>query len=344
MKISNNQIDFYIQKINNEKIAGCLIFGHDEASIDYRFNMIAKKIVNDLSDPFLVANITKDRLAQDKSILHEEFYSFSMLGGRKLILVKDCDATTISAVKDIFADADFAKKSDNFILINGGDLDKGSALRKLCEDSPYFAAIACYEDDDRVIKKFISDELLKNQIKSSSQVVDLLFEKLGKNRQIIILEIEKIVVFLGEEKNLTIQTVEALTCGELEISANEFVTNFAAQKFDMALMQAQRLLNEGFEAITLIRFLSNYLQKIYAAKLDIESRKLDFEEAVSKQKLFFKVENEFRKHLKLFSLESVSKILLLLEKLEIEIKKFSSSPKLLFIGFIQDCLRSKNNS
>ena len=342
MKISNNQIDFYIQKINNEKIAGCLVFGHDEASINYRFDMIAKKIVSDLSDPFLVAHITKDRLNQDKSLLHEEFYSFSMLGGRKLILIKDCDATTISSIKDIFEDSNFAKKSDNFILINGGDLDKGSAVRKLCEDSPYFAAIASYEDDDRVIKKFISDELLKYQIKANSQVTDLLFEKLGKNRQTIILEIEKIALFLDKEKNLTAEIVKILTAVEAEITANEFVMNFAAQKFDLALLQAQRLTGEGFEAITLIRFLSNYLQKIYSAKLDIESKKLNFEEAVAKQRLFFKVENEFRQHLKLFSLEKVVRNLLLLEKLEIEVKKYSSSPRLLFIAFIQDCLREKN--
>lgn len=343
MKIANAQIDFYIQKIAQEKIAGCLIFGPETSVVNYRFDMIAKKIVPNLSDPFMVANLSKERLSEDKGILSDEFFSFSMLGGRKLIIVKDVDIAAGAAIKILFEDRDFAKKSDNFILIQAGDLDKSSPLRKACEDNLNFAVIACYEDDERTIKKFIENQLATKQVKASSQTIELLMEKFGKNRQIILSELEKIIVYLGEEKNLTIELADTLTASEAEITANEFVMNFSAHKFDIALIQAEKLFKDGFEAITLIRFLSNYLQKLYQSKVELELPNADFEEIVKSQRLFFKTEIEFRKHLKVSSLKFLIRNLQILAELEIKIKSGVMSSRLIFAGFVQDSLRLSKN-
>lgn len=339
MKIAPAIIDNFINKIAAEKIAGCLVYGPDAALAKYRFDIIAKKITPDLSDPFLVTNISKERLSEDSALLSDEFYSLSFLGGRKLILIKDADAATAAAIKNLFQDRDFAKKSDNFILILGGDLDKSSALRKAVEDNSSFAAIACYVDDERVIKKFIENELSKNGIKSDAEILTCLFEKCGSNRQIALSELEKIITYLGEKKELTVEAINQITSSEGEISTNEFIASFSTKKFDLSLMQAEKLFKEGVDAIMLIRFLSNYFQKLYQAKLDIFLGS-DFESAVKAQKLFFKAEADFRKSLKLLSLAFLVEILKDLEELEIKIKSSSISSKLLFIGFVQGLLKT----
>ena len=60
MKIPPFKIDEYIAKISDEKIAGCLVYGPESSLTNYRFDLISKKIVTDLSDPFLVSNLGKD--------------------------------------------------------------------------------------------------------------------------------------------------------------------------------------------------------------------------------------------------------------------------------------------
>lgn len=341
MKIPPAQIENYIQKISAEKISGCLVFGPEISLVLHRFETIAKKISPNLSDVFLVTNLSKERLAEDKGILIDEFLSMSMLGGRRLILIKDGEAACAAALKLLFEDQNFFQKSENFILIQGGDLDKSSALRKVCEDNPHFAAIACYEDNDAVVKKYIFDELTRRRIKFNAQVVEMFLEKFGKDRQLIIMEMRKMITFLGEDKNLTTEVVERLTASESEISIAEFINNFAAKKFDLALLAAERLFRNGVDAITILRFLSNYLQKLHQAKAEIDSGISDFESAVKNQRLFFKVEGEFRKHLKGLSQKFLVKNLRDLEKLEIKIKSSGSNPKLEFIDFVQSFLRSK---
>lgn len=338
MKIAAFQIDNYIQRINNEKIAGALIYGPAESVVSSRVNFIAKKIVTDLSDPFLITNLNKERFSQHPSCLADEFYSYSMLGGRKLIIIKDADMQATVALKALTKDEDLITKSDNFILIQAGDLDKSSALRKLCELSYHFATIPCYEDDDKTTKKFIEQQLARNGLKSGFDIVNHLAEKTGKNRQIIAAEINKIATYL-EGKEITIDAINLVIQGQAEIPFDDFVNNFVAKNYVGAIKSGEYLLNNGFEAIMLIRFLSNYLQKLYNAKSAIQSGKSSFDEAMVNQRLFFKAENDFRKNLKEVSLNELNLWLELLEKLEIKIKTSNKiSPKILFFAFLHDSI------
>lgn len=340
MKIQNAKIDAYIKNIAHEKIAGCLLFGPEPSVVSARFNIIAKKIVADLADPFLVSNISKERLGEDRGLLGDEFYSMSFMGGKKLITIKDTDVHTSSALKGLLSEEDILSKSENFILIQAGDLDRGSALRKAAESSKIFAAIPCYEDNDRVVKQFIEATLTKNQIKFDYQTSNYLIEKLGKNRQIIKSELDKIISYLGDKKDLTIDIIDIAIGFEAEVTANEFVLTYASKRFDKALLEAQRLFKNNFEPIVLIRFLSNYLQKLYHAKCQIQHNNVNFDDAIKAQKLFFKVEIEFRKNLKALSLEFIVQKLKELEELEIKIKTSQISSKILFIGFVQSSIKN----
>ena len=253
MKIQAYKVQNYIKNIANEKIAGCLLYGPEESVINYRFNFIAKKITPDLSDPFLVSNISKERLKEDKSILADEFFSMSMMGGRKLIMIKETDNTVADCLKTIFEDEDFHEKSNNFMIIQGSDLNTSNPLRKIAEASKHFIAIPCYEDDERTIISFIEALLKNKKITFSRDVVSSLMEKFGKNRQVIMSEIEKISTYLGDEKDLTIEIVEKLVKLESEISADEFVKFFASKDYENSIKSCEKLFRDNFEPIALIR-------------------------------------------------------------------------------------------
>lgn len=338
MKIAPFQIENYITKIANEKIAGCLIFGPESSLVDYRFSLIAKKISPNLSDPFAVVNLSKERIGEDKLILADEFYANSMLGDRKLILIRSEDNKLAEAMKTLLEDNDFAKKSDNFILISAGNLDKSSSLRKICEASPNIAVIACYEDNEAVIKKFIANELMKNQIKFNSQVSDFLIEKFGTNRNLLLSEINKIITFLGDEKLLNIEILEKLCSFESESSIEVFVNSFANKNYENSVKLLEKNFRDGVEAITLIRYLVNYFTKLYNAKLEVDSGICDFEQAIKNQKLFFKIEAQFRQNLNNNSLQFLVKILKNLEEIEIKIKSGYPAPKLLLSVFVKKFL------
>ena len=91
MKIANYQIENYIQKIDKEKIAGCLLYGPNLVLSSYRLEMISKKIVSNLADPFLASILSEARCSEDQGSIADEFYSIPMFGGRKLIILNSID-------------------------------------------------------------------------------------------------------------------------------------------------------------------------------------------------------------------------------------------------------------
>lgn len=340
MKIPNFKIQQFITSVANENIFGCLLYGPEESVANYRFNVIAKKIVSDLSDPFSVVNISKDRLKESKSTLFDEFYSISMFGGRRLISIKDGDNTISEYLDEISKNFNNSAKENNFILIQASELNPASSLRKFAENSPNFASIACYEDDEKTIKTFIEAILKKSQIVFDNDVIMSLMNKFGKNRQIILAEIEKIVTFLGSTKRLTTDIVEKLIKVESEISADEFVLHYASKNYEKALKTCDRLFQDNFEPVVLVRFLINYFQKLYDAKVAIIKNDIDFDVAVKDQKLFFKAEVPFRAHLNGLSLEDIADSLNQFSELELKIKKGNLPPKLEFIAFVSRNLSS----
>lgn len=335
MKITSSQIENYINRIDSEKIAGCLVYGPEAIVVRSRFEIIAKKIVKDLSDGFLVSNLNEEKLENDNALLADEFYSIPMFGGRKLIIIKDASMHTAKALKQIIEQENYAQKSDNFILVQSDDLPTTSALRKIFESQAKLASIACYEDDDAIIKKFIGEKFKENNLKYSTAIVDLLVGRVGKNRQALTMEIEKISQYFAPKTNIELSAIEEILVEQNEISANQFVVSFADKKFASSLIQANKIIDQGgIEIIFLLRILSNYFQKLYQAKIMIELDKSSVEEVLAKQKIFFKMQGDFRRHLKDLKIKFIAKILQDLEQIEIKIKLGKMSPKLIFLGYI----------
>ena len=338
MKIANNEIDRYIKNIANEKIAGAVVFGKDISVIKSRFNAISRKIVTDMSDQFLVCDLSKERLSKDKACLADEFYAYSMFGGRKLIMIKDADAAASAALKELLKDREAVKKSDNFILVQAGDLDAGNALRKLAQVNDLLAALPCYEDTDAITKKLIEQQLKRHGLGYGYDLVTKLFGLLGKNRQIIANEIEKLATYLGGE-DLTGEAIDRVIKSQSETAFEEFTNSFAAKNFKKSVEDIDNLLRNGFEPVMAVRFLSNYVQKLYYAKMMIENKGCPFDEAVKLQRLFFKAEASFKKQLRGVDLATVANWLLEIQKLEIALKSgVSSSNNLLFFEFLKKTL------
>ena len=345
MKISSYQVENYIKKIADEKISGCLLYGPEPTITRFRFEIIAKKIVNDLSDPFLVSQISAEKIKEDKAILVDEFYSISMLGGRRLIMIKDSDknASTalIASLKNLLSDPQYGRKSDNFILIQAGDLEKGSALRKLVEESQFLMAIPCYEEDATSLRKSIAESFIENDIIVENEIINLMIKNFGKDRNLILNEIAKIKNYLDDEKKLSLEVFKKIISLKHDENLQDFAVQFASKNYDWCFLQAEKALENGNESMLLVRNLINYFSKLYNAKILIENEGRGIDEAVKSAQIFYKIESDFRRNLQNLSLKFIVKSLQSFEKLEINLKKGNMSARLVFLSYIRGYLIKK---
>jgi len=350
MQIKPYQAEAFINNIaHNKDIFAVLVYGPESGLVSIRAKKIATTIVTDLSDPFLVASLNEKQLDEDKGLLADEFASISMLGGRKLIMVDGGNKMTES-LKIIFEapkskdkkQNDFRVIGENFIVIAAGDLEKSSSLRKFAEASPYIATIACYEDDVATISAIIRQKFKAQNFTFDNDVVEMLLNKFGKNRQIILNEIDKLALFMGDKRHISADILQATIADIAEISAFQLVEEFASRDVKKAIFFLEKLFTEKTSPITIIRFLTNYFGKLSLVKHNIKNgSNLDLEMKI--QNIFFKQQPTFKKHLNIWNEKSISNILIKLQELEIRCKNSNFNSELLLSAFVSFVLMKKNS-
>ncbi len=86
MKLKPAQIAAFL-KAPTEAAPAALIYGPDEGLVRERSTALAKAVVPDIKDPFLVANLEPAEIREDPARLGDEAAALSMIGGKRVILV-----------------------------------------------------------------------------------------------------------------------------------------------------------------------------------------------------------------------------------------------------------------
>src|SRR5690606_31524089 len=116
----------------------------------------------DLADPFRVADLAGDTVADDPARLADEAAAMAMTGGRRVVRVRDAGNDTAPAFQS-FLDHPMG---DALIVAEAGELDGRSALRKLFEKAENAAALACYRDEGRDLAAVIRETLARHEVKA----------------------------------------------------------------------------------------------------------------------------------------------------------------------------------
>ncbi len=94
------------------------------------------------------------------------------------------------------------------LIIEAGDLKKGSALRQIAENHRKIAAIACYADRDRDLDAIIDQEVRTAGLSIDNDARTFLKSLLGGDRQASRGEIVKLVLYSLGQTRITLDDIE----------------------------------------------------------------------------------------------------------------------------------------
>ena len=231
-----------------------LIFGTNEGKIADYCSQFAKTVCQDLSDAFRVVNLSMENLTKDIGILFGEYNAQSLLGGRRVIIVKDVTDILTKNLKTLFDD----NKSDSLLILTSSTLNTKSSLVNLGKDREDFAIIGCYEDREKDIKQFVRDYLIKNQVTISENAADLLCMRLSNDKKANLSEMDKLITYLGSRRNIEIDDIKIAVSDTSSSSIEDLCYFIGTGKTDKAIDSYKELLNEGIEAVTIVRSISSH--------------------------------------------------------------------------------------
>lgn len=316
MKIQANKVDEFIKSFDN-KCKGVLIYGPDEGLVSIRKNEILQKILPDYKTSLSLITLSSATIKDKTGIINSEYNSTSLFGNdKKVVLIEDADNSISKILEEIFSKP---QNSDNFILITADDLDSKSSLKRFAEFNQYFASLPCYKDDINAIMQIVNLKLRKEGFKYNAEVVKYLTESFGGNRLIILSELDKLVIYKDQDKNLTIEDVKACIQDNSEGNINDFVNNLASLNIEKAYKELQNLYSEGIFPVAIIRTTIAYFIKLQLYKYQTQNG-ISFEEIADRDNIFWKQKPIVQQHLNKLSLKNINDILLILFNEEAKLK------------------------
>lgn len=207
MRVSSSEAD-KLQNAPPKTWAAVLYFGPNAGLVRERADKTARAIVPDLSDAFRVADLTADVLKKDAARLSDEAAAISMFGGRRIVRVRDA----VDALAQLFEAFIADHKGDALVVVEAGELNKTSALRKVFEGAKSAAAIECYDDRPEDAGRLIKETLAEIGWKVEPDALAYLSEALSLDRRLLRAELEKLTLYLGlGEANATVTRAQAQT-------------------------------------------------------------------------------------------------------------------------------------
>lgn len=317
MKLTYKTTDTFL-KSPDPNVKAVLVYGPDEGLVRERIDILSKTVVDDIYDPFNVVELNGDQIKSNPAILSDEVFSISMMGGRRLIKVRDIAESIATQLKEILEESD---KIEHLILIQGGDLSPKSSVRKFFEKSKVAAALPCYVEDERDVAKFLSRYFIDHGKKINADALTTASAILTGDRALVRMEAEKILIYKGEDTSpITIEDITACL-GETNAETLDVLTQHMASGRTKELEDTLKFLfSEGTNAVMILRVAQNYFRRLYITQGRM--REVSFEQAISKlyPPVFFKVKAGFQQHLRIWSTPRIQHALTHLNDAEKDIK------------------------
>lgn len=316
MKLGWKDIEPFVKK-PDPKARVVLIYGPDDGLMRERAKSIGMSVVPDLSDPFNVTVMTGDVVSSDPARLFDEAQSMSLMGGARLIRIEDGADKITPVLKDYLQNP----STDNLIVIEAGELGPRSTLRALCEKSPNAAAVPCYVEDARGVSNLIRQMAQENGYSVQPDAVQWLATNIAGDRLRARNELEKLFVYAGSQKVITLNDARA-ACGEAgDQSVDDLIYAIGNGQTELSLTTYNKLLGEGVAVVSILRAMQNHFRRLHFIKTHTEMG-TPIEESMKQLQppIFFKLEDSFKSHLRKYSEKRLMAIMTRLSQIEAQTK------------------------
>lgn len=265
-----------------------LIHGTDEYLVSHN----ARKAVNDLC-PESEQTLSLETVDGDVKTIDEAvtalktcigaLRTIGLFGGQKTVwlrdvsIFKDAVISKNDTVKELLGKlADDIKKglpSSQNLIISAPGVDRRSAFYKVCEAAGAVEAFDLPEQDYKkkpVIRERAQALFAQAKCRIAPGALDLFLEKVGSDTRQLVMEAEKLMLYIGDRKEIAVDDVQAITSASAEAITWDFTDALGERKLNDAIRILRQLIFQGEAPIGIMFAVENLYQNLmqYRAYID----------------------------------------------------------------------------
>ncbi|WP_159952802.1 DNA polymerase III subunit delta [Rhizobium sp. 18065] len=268
-EIKSHEFEGFLQKsVRHYRVF--VIYGPDRGLVNERASQIAKTTGVDLHDGFALIRLDVGDLQSDPGRLLDEVNAFGLFGGEKLIWIRGAanEKSLIDGLQYLGANP----PEGSYVIVEAGDLKKGSGLRKVAEGERSIACVACYQDDARALNALVDNELSSANLRITPAARELLLESIGGDRIASRNEVRKLILYCLNEPVIDEHHVLDIVGDASAISTDEVVDAVLYGDPDAFLHAIQKVVASKTAVFLVLQSCMKQFQQLEVMRLEMEER------------------------------------------------------------------------
>lgn len=286
------------------KIRAVLIYGPDGGMVDEFCDRAISKLEIDKDNMFA---LDADELREKQDAVFAEACSPSMFGGRKMVIISNASDGSAKQIDELVSHTGLCAT----VVVCAGELRAGGGLRALFENGAEVAALPCYNDDARALESLIRRDLSASagieQI--TPDAMEYMVSHMGGDRGITRGFLTKIALYVNDKGRVELDDVEKCLPDTGAADMDDFLYSLTAGYIAQTMQALDRLLYTGTDANKLLRALDTHFKKLLTAVVDGQL-----------PRLFWKVEDKFKRAMKIWPESEITAVLVRLNELEKQLR------------------------
>ena len=316
MNFKPSQMESFCRSPNPD-VKCVVLFGNNEGAIAMLQKKCAEAVCGDVHDAFHCVVLEMSELSKDCGEVYAEFHAQSLMGGRRVVMVKNADNNLAPLIKNMLPET----KSENLLIVSSSTLNTRSSLVTWAKDRPDAIIVGCYEERESDVAADTEKMLRDKGLSTDMATLQFLCARLSPDRKINQGEIDKLEMYLGTRKNVTKQDVEAAVSDVAGANVEDLCYYTAGGNLAKATAYFSRLTGEGEDAATLVRQISYHFMKLLECSAQLESGvSMDSVLKSVRPPLMFYRKDEFVRQLRLWRKDYLSDALTKLYECERDCK------------------------
>ena len=323
---------FEINKLKFDKHNYFLVYGENEG--------LKKEIIQTLKkkNSGSVENYEEGQIVSNSELFYENLLNKSLFEKEKIIIVNRCSEKIYDIIEKIMD----KNISDTKIILNFNILEKKSKLRNLFEKEKELIIIPTYKDNSIALAEIAKKFFNNYKISISQETINLLVSRCNGDRGHLKTELDKILIYMNDKKNINLEEIYKLTNLAENFSINELVDTSLSKNSQ----RTSEILNESnYRPEDGILILRTFLQKAkrLLSLYEGQSGNDSFNSLINNYKppIFWKDKPIIKRQLESWSKSKIKDLIVNINKTEIFLKKNSSISLMLISNFIYET--SNNN-
>ncbi|WP_332060014.1 DNA polymerase III subunit delta [Bartonella sp. CB74] len=283
-----------------------LIYGPDRGLVCERVQRFIKLVQVAVEDPFATVRLDAAEIDKDPARLGDEARTLSLFGGDRLIWISNGanQKNFLAALKLLIKEP----PETSFVLIEAGDLKKGTGLRNVIETASPAMALPCFADDIRSLDTLIDEILSHFNMTLSLDARKWLLHNLGGDHLVSRGELEKLCLYALGKTHISLEDVKAVVSDVSALSYDEVidavllgnVVGFEAYFSRHAAMQGTHFFilstaQRHFQQLQLLRY-----------QVDVEGKSAATAISQARPPIFFQRKKTIERALKYWGMEQIS--------------------------------------